>query len=193
MSKICAECGTDLSALTGAVEESDTKIELLRDWEVDVPAPICAACFGKILDSAQARLGPSFTFPDEPPADFRAKALERRRAIEIVTGPPLGPGPFVNLGLVTGHAVVGTGPLTSLASGLTDIIGGRSKIHGEKLDLAETICLDEIKSKAVRKGATLIANLQTSWSELTAGHGMLLVAMVGTALKPAGQKEPGRS
>jgi hypothetical protein len=63
MSNACAECGADLGGLTGSVEMTDAKVEKLREWEVDVPTPICAACFGRVLDGAQARLGSALGYP----------------------------------------------------------------------------------------------------------------------------------
>ena len=192
MSKFCVECGIGLGPLTGALEEGAANIDKLRDWEVNVPSPLCAACFGRILDGAKDRLGAAFAWPDEPPEEFLAKVRERRRQVEITTGDPLVPGGLVNLGLVTGHAVVGTGPLADLASALTDVMVRSSKVYADKLDEAEAICLLEIRAKAVRLGATMVANLTTGWSELTAGHGMLLVAMAGTALGPKETGSPDR-
>jgi uncharacterized protein YbjQ (UPF0145 family) len=190
----CVECGVALGGLTGAAEASDSQMERLREWEVSVPAPLCSNCFGRILEEAQARLGPALGFPDEPPEDFQAKVQERRRAVQLFTGAPFeGQGPLVNLGLVTAHAVIGTGPLATLASALSDVAGKHSKVYAEKLEEAESLCLAQIRAKADQLGALLVANIQASYSELTHGHGMLLVTMVGTAAKPAGQGEPGRS
>jgi uncharacterized protein YbjQ (UPF0145 family) len=186
MSKFCVDCGRDLGGLTGAAEESLTRIETLRQWEVDVPSPICAACFGRILERAQSEMGDRLLFPHPPSPQFLETARIKSRAIELYTYNPYPPGACRNLGVVTAHAVIGTGPLATLASALSDVLGQVSQVYADKLSQAEYVCLDKIRGRASRLGADAIVGLKTSWQELTSGHGMLLVAMIGTAVARTG-------
>jgi uncharacterized protein YbjQ (UPF0145 family) len=183
MSKICARCGADLSPFTGTMEANQVKISKLRAWDVDVPSPICESCFGQLIDQTSRQFGlEDFYFEEAPPKDFRDKVFKAIDAVEVFTFNPYEFGSYRNLGLVTGFVVLGTGPLTSIATTITDVLGQDSQIYNEKLNQAEVSCLSKLKNNAHKKGATAVIGLQVTFQELTAINGMLLVAMVGTAV-----------
>ncbi|MDR3154255.1 MAG: heavy metal-binding domain-containing protein [Deltaproteobacteria bacterium] len=185
MSENCVQCGADLNPLTGALAASMAKVEMLRRWDVDVPAPICASCFNKLLTAAERRFGPEFFFEDDPPEDFQKHVAERAAKIEVWTYDPYVKGSVINLGLVSGHVILGTGPLASIAASITDFFGNKSEDYSEKLALAERDCLSAVKREASRKGASAVVGLLVNYTELTAASGMIMVDMLGTAVAPA--------
>lgn len=87
------------------------------------------------------------------------------------------------IGIVSGHSVIGTGPLSSLASAFTDLFGEESLAYQQKIRDAEDKAMLMAKIQAMEKGASLISGMSVSVSEATSGHGMLMVTCVGTALK----------
>ncbi|MDR2442117.1 MAG: heavy metal-binding domain-containing protein [Deltaproteobacteria bacterium] len=182
MNKICIRCGTDLGALTGASEESITKIEQLRQWEIEVPSPLCASCFGQILDQAQNRYGQEFLYPQAPPQKIIEEMRKKSLAIELFTFNPYDKGAYKNLGFVSAHVVLGTGPLTTLATAVTDLMGRQSDLYVEKIKEAEAACLYKLKTIAHKRLATAVIGLNVSYQELTSNHGMIMISMTGTAV-----------
>ena len=84
---------------------------------------------------------------------------------------------------MSGHSVIGTGPLSSLASAFTDLFGEESLAYQQKIRDAEDKAMLMAKIQAMEKGASLISGMSVSVSEATSGHGMIMVTCVGTAIK----------
>jgi uncharacterized protein YbjQ (UPF0145 family) len=182
MSETCALCGVDLNPLTGSLETAQSKVELLRRWDVDVPSPVCASCFNKLLTVAERRFGPEFFYEDDPPADLLKKIEDRTDRIEVWTYDPYPKGSVMNLGLVSGHVVLGTGPLFSITAAVTDFLGKKSYEYGEKIAEAERECLKLLKKEASAKGAYAVTGLSVSYTEIGHSGGMIAVNMLGTAV-----------
>lgn len=87
------------------------------------------------------------------------------------------------VGIVSGHSVIGTGPISALASAFTDFFGKESVAYQEKIRDAEGKALLMAKMQAVELGASLISGMTITVSEATSGHGMIMVTCVGTAIK----------
>jgi uncharacterized protein YbjQ (UPF0145 family) len=183
MSKFCAKCGVNVSPLTGAMEQNPAKLEQLRKWNVFVPEPLCVSCFSHYLAEAEARYGDSFVYEEDPPPEFLNELRLQIDKIGVFTFNPFNQeGAYKNLGLVSGYATIGTGLLTSLVSSINDLMGADSQIYNEKMAEAEAICLRKLKTRAHAMGATAVIALTVSFTELTSGHGMLTIGMIGTAV-----------
>lgn len=87
------------------------------------------------------------------------------------------------MGLVTGYCILGTGPISAAISGITDFLGQESSVYFEKIKKAENMALQMMQREAVKKGADAIYNVRINLSEATAGHGMIMIPVSGTAIK----------
>jgi uncharacterized protein YbjQ (UPF0145 family) len=168
--------------LTGSLEESLTKVEQLRKWDLDVPSPICATCFGELSSEAHRRYGPDFSYLEDPPEDLQASIESRINSIQVFTFNPYNEGAYKNLGLASGYVTLGTGPISSLALAASDFLGQDSQSYNNKMLEAQKACLRKLKENAHQKGATAVIGLLVSVSELTHGHGAILFSMLGTAV-----------
>jgi uncharacterized protein YbjQ (UPF0145 family) len=182
MSKQCARCGKDLNPLTGSLETSHTKVEQLRKWGIDVPSPICLSCFNESLLLGERRYGSEFFFEEDPPEDLKERIEKQVLKLEVWTINPYPPGSIINLGLVSHYIIVGTGPLSSLHTTITELFSQNDELYQERLEEAEVACLKGIKEKAFSKGASAIIGLHTNVVELAASHGMFLLSMRGNAV-----------
>jgi uncharacterized protein YbjQ (UPF0145 family) len=182
MDKFCEVCGADLGPFTGSLEMSITKIEQLRKWNLDVPSPICGNCFHDILKVAESKYGKDFAYEEDPPQDLKQRTRELIKRLKVWTTNPFPPGSISNLGIVSGHVIVGTGPLTAISSALTDLLGKKSEVYAEILEVAEKNCLNILKENAVKKGAGAIIGLRVNYTELTGANGMIMVNMLGNAV-----------
>jgi uncharacterized protein YbjQ (UPF0145 family) len=183
MAKFCAHCGINISPLTGAMEQNPAKLEQLRKWNIFVPEPLCVGCFSDFLGKAEERYGSDFVYEENPSHEFFQKLQTQINKIEVFTFNPFNEeGAYRDLGLVSGYATVGTGLLTDLVSTFNDFMGEDSKIYNDKMSQAESACLRKLKTKAHSLGATAVIALSVSFTELTSGHGMLMIGMIGTAV-----------
>ena len=182
MDKFCEICGADLDPLTGSLEMSHGKVEQLRKWNMDVTIPICGECFHDILAAAERKYGKDFAYEEDPPPDFLKRIKEQARKLKVWTTDPFPPGSVANLGLVSSHVIVGTGPLTALSSALNDFLGKKSGAYAEILELAEKDCLKILKENALKKGASAVTGLAVNYTELTGANGMIMVNMLWKAV-----------
>jgi uncharacterized protein YbjQ (UPF0145 family) len=183
MSKFCVKCGVNISPLTGALEQNPAKLEQLRKWNVYVPEPLCVGCFGQYLTQAETRYGEGFVYEEDPSEEFLRLLNARIDQINVYTFNPYNEeGAYKNLGLVSGYATLGTGFLTAMVSTINDFLGEDSEIYNDKMKQAESLCLLKLKTQAHALGATAVIALSTSFTELTVGHGMLMIGMFGTAV-----------
>lgn len=90
-------------------------------------------------------------------------------------------------GLVTGYCILGTGPLTSLFSAVTDTFGMKSNAYLEKARAAEKEALSMMKLEALKLGADAVYCVRINLTEATSGNGMLMVSASGAAVKTTAQ------
>jgi uncharacterized protein YbjQ (UPF0145 family) len=165
------------------MEQNPAKLEQLRKWNVHVPEPLCVSCFSRYLAQAEARYGEDFDYAEDPPPEFLNDLRFQIEKIGVFTFNPYNEeGAYKNLGLVSGYATVGTGLLTAAVSAVNDFLGEDSQIYNDKMKEAEALCLHKLKARAHALGATAVIALSVSFTELTSGHGMLMIGMIGTAV-----------
>lgn len=174
MPDTCAVCGKKLGGLLGLVTADEAVVQDLRARGYEVPSPICYACSRPYVDKAAQEeaeregRGKEYTVPDIPVFTYN---------------PFTESSAYKNAGLVTAHVVLGTGPFPAVVSGLTDFFGEQSEAYDKKMRQATQACLDKLKINAVAIGAESVIGVQITYTELTAGHGMIMVCMSGTGIK----------
>lgn len=85
-------------------------------------------------------------------------------------------------GFVSGYCILGTGPISSLLSSITDLLGMRSNAYSEKAKEAERTALAMMKYEALQRGANAVYGVRISLTEATSGKGMLMVSVSGSAM-----------
>ncbi|MDR2353635.1 MAG: heavy metal-binding domain-containing protein [Deltaproteobacteria bacterium] len=185
MKKQCLNCGTDLHPLTGSAEEKISRIEQLRKWDLDVPAPICVSCFAKFLIIAESLYGKDFFFEDNPPPEFLKKIQDAISRIEIFTYNPYENTPVTNLGLLSSHVFLGRGTISNLTYSVLEFFSQEPDSFALKLEEVEKECLKNLQNKARKRGATAVVGLKVIYTELTSGNDVLMTSMIGTAVRPA--------
>jgi uncharacterized protein YbjQ (UPF0145 family) len=133
---------------------------------------------------AERRYGSEFYFESEPPPELKEKIETQVRKLEVWTVFPYPEGSVLNLGHVSHHIIVGTGPLSTIAATFSELLSQNDEVYQERLESAEAVCLRRIKEKAFSKGASAVVGLESSITELRAGRGMFLYSMSGTAVAP---------
>jgi len=112
---------------------------------------------------------------------------EEKPTVQLFTFNPYGngleTGAYENLGLVSAYMALGTGPASKFLSSLTDFFGSESKAYNEKMTEATDACIWSLKTNAYKMGADAVIGVHTTFTELTAAHGQILVCMIGTAVK----------
>lgn len=85
-------------------------------------------------------------------------------------------------GVVSSHLVAGTGFLSDLAAGFTDIFGGRSDAYRKHMEALYDEALDEISEKAQILGANAILGLKMDMDNISGkGMSMFMITATGTA------------
>ena len=85
-------------------------------------------------------------------------------------------------GVVSSHLVAGTGFLSDLAAGFTDIFGGRSNAYRKHMEELYDEALDEISEKAQLLGANAVLGLSIDMDNISGkGMSMFMITATGTA------------
>lgn len=85
-------------------------------------------------------------------------------------------------GFVSGYCILGTGPISSLLSSITDFFGMRSNAFSAKAKEAEKSALEMMKREALQRGANAVYGARITLTEATSGQGMLMVSASGSAM-----------
>lgn len=83
-------------------------------------------------------------------------------------------------GIVSSVAVVGANVIKDFLAGLTDVFGGRNRAYEEELNSSQHDCLNDLGLQAEKLGANAIIGI--SFSYMSLGSGMMMVAVNGTAV-----------
>lgn len=86
------------------------------------------------------------------------------------------------VGIVTGQGIIGTGFMSEIGSGISDMLGGASNRLGNKFEEAEQMCFDKMRIGAYELGGNAVIGINTSYGEVGGGKGMMMACMSGTAV-----------
>lgn len=179
MAEKCPVCGEKIGGIfsEGALKPSSLRLDFCQKNGIRVEEGICQKCLEIKIDqfTKEKKTSGNF-FLQENIQDF-----EQALSTTFVTPSPIPPG-FQDLGLVTGYCIMGTGPISAIASSFTDFFGEKSNAYLEKVKLAETDALNMLKVEALKKRADAVYNVRVNLAEATSGHGMIMVSVSGAAV-----------
>lgn len=177
--KVCPVCGKKVSGFLSVETIGPKSIEAMKIIGIDAEG-WCLPCAQARLDEERTKCQAAFL-----PVAERLKELEASIPDMLIaqTTPHFESQQESVVGIVSGHSVIGTGPLSTFASAFTDFFGEESLAYQQKIRDAESKAILMAKMQAVEMGASLISGMSISVSEATSGHGMIMVTCVGTAIK----------
>ena len=83
-------------------------------------------------------------------------------------------------GVVSGEAIIGANIVSDIASGIRDIVGGRSGSYEKKIATGREEALGDLRAEAEELGADAVVGASFDYEEM--GEGMLWVNVSGTAV-----------
>lgn len=176
MAEICPVCGEKVGGLIGMPKPGSD----LRERGISSGVyqdGMCATCLSRALRGVA---------PQKTEEEIKKEAQTINDAVsKMFSSPSPVPGTGEDRGLVTGYCILGTGPLTSLFSAVTDTFGMKSNAYLEKARTAEKEALTMMKLEALKLGADAVYCVRVNLTEATSGNGMLMVSISGAAVKTA--------
>ncbi len=172
----CPVCGKKVGGLTGEALPYPRLIEEATSLGVNQDY-ICLNCLENAVNEYK-KIHPLPEGKESSLQNIIYKGLKK-----VFISPSTVPAEAQELGLITGYCILGTGPLTTLVSSVTDTLGIKSNAYLDKVRLAEDEAIDMLKLNALKAGGDSIYCVHISLAEATSGHGMLMVSVYGTAVK----------
>ena len=83
-------------------------------------------------------------------------------------------------GVVSGEAIIGANIVSDIASGIRDIVGGRSGSYEKKIATGREEAVADLRAEAEELGADAVVSASFDYEEM--GEGMLWVNVSGTAV-----------
>jgi uncharacterized protein YbjQ (UPF0145 family) len=149
---------------------------LINEYQEHQASGYCEKC-GRLPYSTSYAL-----FKDE----FSTKRKQLRElmpSIPVVTAQSPQNWQYDTISLVTAQSVLGTGLVSEISSGFSDLFGTNSQTLTSKLKNGENFCLDMLRKEALQLGANAIIAVDVDYSEVGGSKAMLMVCMSGTAVK----------
>lgn len=174
MADKCPDCGLSVGGVFAAQPKASAEqIEFCKKNGITYEDNICQSCMNLRIS----------LFKEEGLKEkiFATNALDVADKKMLIT-PASIPNNMRDFGLITGYCIIGTGPISTIASSLTDLFGKTSNAYLKKIRQAEDFALKMLRAEALKKGADAIYNCRVSLSEATSGHGMLIVSASGSAV-----------
>ena len=176
MAEKCPVCGEKVGGLMGMPkpgEDMKKRGESLGVYQEGM----CATCLSRAIRGEA---------PKKTEEEINKEVQTIADAVpKMFSSPSPVPAAGEDRGLVTGYCILGTGPLTSLFSAVTDTFGMKSNAYLEKARAAEKEALSMMKLEALKLGADAVYCVRINLTEATSGNGMLMVSASGAAVKTA--------
>lgn len=179
MAGICPVCGEKVGGFTGKAEPFQKLLDEGQAFGV-YKNGMCLDCLKKLVEKTKKEQ-PEKVLSIHPISPI-VSAAEK-----MFSSPSPVPVAGEDRGLVTGYCILGTGPLTSLFSAVTDTFGMKSNAYLEKARAAEKEALSMMKLEALKLGADAVYCVRINLTEATSGNGMLMVSASGAAVKTTAQ------
>lgn len=174
MAEKCPVCESKIGGLFGLEKPPQDVIERAQAMGLYKDG-ICYSCLSKSINN--------YLLSDEnrEHSSRLSKHMDAVLSKMLVTPGNISDG-FLDIGLITGYCVMGTGPISTVASAFTDAFGMKSNAYLEKIRLAETEALNMLKVEALKKRADAVYNVRINLAEATSGHGMIMLSASGSAV-----------
>lgn len=187
MADVCAGCGKKFSGfgrVAPCSPEAIKKLNARQDmFNVDTEN-LCNSCVEKELKQVYYAVEQEF----EAARQGSEIAIAGLCTMPVMTTPAPAALETEILGIASGHSVIGTGPISSIASAFTDFFGKESMAYLEKIRTAEKSAMLSARIQAVEMGGTALCGCTLTVSEATSGHGMIMVSFVGTVIRVKGDE-----
>lgn len=89
---------------------------------------------------------------------------------------------YTAIDLVTAQSTLGTGLITDISSGITDLFGVQSEKYNNKIQDGENLCKAALRSKALSLGANAVIAVDVDYTDMGGAKSMVCVCMTGTAV-----------
>lgn len=189
MPETCPVCGKKVTSFGGLFSEVPPREEFLARGKALglYQDGMCASCLDSALDELEKRnkhIEEKIKQKDKEDIIAQKETGISNTVLQKIFMSPAAYSPEAkDLGLITGYCIMGTGPISAIASSITDVFGAKSNAYLEKVRLAETAALNMLKVEALKKEADAVYNVRINLTEATSGHGMLMVSASGSAVK----------
>mgnify|MGYP000984180998 CR=1 FL=1 len=182
MPKTCPVCGKKVTSFGGLFSEVPPREEALEQGKaLDLYQDgMCASCLDSAFDELEKK---NKQREKEDIIAQKDTGISNAILQKIFISPAISPSGTQDLGLITGYCIMGTGPISAIASSITDAFGAKSNAYLEKVRLAETAALNMLKAEALKKRADAVYSVRVNLTEATSGHEMLMVSASGSAVK----------
>lgn len=174
----CAVCGNKIGGIFGLEPPTSEAIAKAKSFGVYTEGA-CFSCTVKAVNQYAIKHGET----EEDREGFIAEEKVRSALEKVFCTPSNVISEGIDLGLVTGYCVMGTGPIAEFLSSWTDFFGSKSGSYLNKIRTAEKHALDMLKAEAIKKGGDAVFCCRVSLSEATSGHGMLMVSATGAVIR----------
>ncbi len=84
------------------------------------------------------------------------------------------------MGIVSGESVIGTGFLSDISAGISDLLGVKSKKYSMKIQQAKNSAVHDMILESVKRGANAIIGI--SYGYITFARDMIGVSVTGTSV-----------
>lgn len=164
---------------------SGAAIDALEKATTSDPDPLVADAAARALEAevhSRMLAGMGRLSPKAKEKQERLDRESRLAGMLLVTTPWI-EGRHVDryLGIVSAEAVIGTGILSELTAGITDLTGTRSEAFEAKLTQAKDAALKELALRAADLGADAVIGMDLDYSTLR--NDMMIVVANGTAVR----------
>lgn len=173
----CPNCGEKLqtSMFTRNLLLSQDAIDLINARSAKPSAGYCEECGTDLHRRAVVELNNERKMIDD-------RLLGLMKCIPMATVHHPAGWEYRTVGIVTGQGIIGTGFMSEIGSGLSDMLGGASNRLGNKFEEAEQLCFDKMRIRAYELGGNAVIGINTSYGEVGGGKGMMMACMSGTAV-----------
>ncbi|QJB32309.1 heavy metal-binding domain-containing protein [Chitinophaga oryzae] len=174
----CPNCGAKIKdGVFGSNSlMSDIKSELIAEVNNTPKITGCGKCLYDTYEQAFIKFM-------ENRKNLQDEILEQIKNIPVITMHCPFNWDYKILGLATGQSTTGTGLFTEVGASWTDFFGMQSQAYNKKIAGGEELCLQQIRSKAIRMGGNAVIAVDIDYSEMGGEKGMIMVCMSGTVIK----------
>ncbi len=173
----CPNCNAELKSNFLKSNEliSENKTNIIKEYAEKPSKAYCNKCGSDLYQKSKAKL-------ESEKNEVRSRMRKLLNVIPVITVQSPLNWDYKILEMVTGQSTTGTGVISEFTSSFTDMIGGQSGRHNQKIRNGEEMCINQLRIQALNLGGNAVIATDIDYSEVGANKGMLMVCMSGTAI-----------